>query len=81
MEAADSTTVAQRGPVDGWTYPVSVFDQDMVVAADGDEEQDHLYVVEDVDPLFPLGPLATDIDHFVGKVAQLEDGLGDARGA
>lgn len=61
------------------TYPVSILYQDMVVPTDGDEEQDHLYIVEYVDPLFPLGSLAADIDHFVGEVAQLEDGFGNAR--
>jgi hypothetical protein len=33
-----------------------------------------------MDPLFPFGTLATDIEHAICQVAELENGLGDASG-
>lgn len=54
------------------TYAVPVFDQDMVVPADGNKEKNDLHVVKDVNPLLPLGPLSTDIEHAVREIAQLE---------
>lgn len=36
------------------TYPIAVFDQHMVVATNGNQEQHNLYVVENVDPLLSL---------------------------
>jgi hypothetical protein len=49
----------------------------MVITAYGDEEQDYLYVVEDVNPLLPLGPLTTNIKHAIRQVAEFEYSLGD----
>jgi hypothetical protein len=57
------------------TYPVLVFDQDVIETADGDKEQDDLNVVEDVDPLLSLGTLTADVKHPEGHVAGIEDGL------
>lgn len=53
----------------------------MVVAADGYEEQDDLDVVEDVDPLLAFRSLSTNVEHAVGEVASVEDGLANAGGA
>jgi hypothetical protein len=58
---------------------IAVFDEYVVVAADGNEEQHDLDIVEDVYPLLPLRPLTTNIDHLVRQVAQLEDSFRDAR--
>ncbi len=52
----------------------------MVITTDSNEKQDYLHIVEDVYPLFPFRTLTTNIDHLVGQVAQLEDGLGYASG-
>jgi len=65
--------------VDGVSaYAIPVFNQYVVVPADGDEEQHHLHVVEDVDPLLPFRALSTHVEHAVGEVARIEDRLGDA---
>lgn len=61
-------------------YAIPVFHQHVVVAADGHEEKDDLYVVENVDPFLPLGSLPTHIEHAVCKVSQLEYGFGDTGG-
>lgn len=53
----------------------------MVVTADSNQEQDDLYVVEDVNPLLTFRSLAANVEHAICQVAQLEDGLGDARGS
>ena len=41
---------------------VVVLLQDLVVLADGRQEHDQQHVLETVDPLLPLRPLAPDID-------------------
>lgn len=60
---------------------VLVFHEALVVAGDGDEEQETVDVFEAVNPLFAFGALAADVEHAVGELAEVEDGLGDARGA
>jgi hypothetical protein len=50
----------------------------MIVAADGDQEEYHLYVVEDVNPLLSLRSLSTDVEHAVRQRTSLEDGLADS---
>ena len=45
----------------------------MVVAANGDKEEDYVDVVEAMDPLLTLRPLTTNIEHTECKVAGLED--------
>ena len=54
-----------------------VFEQQLVVLGDGDEEQNSSHILEAMDPLFPLGPLAADVEHAVRQVADDEGGLGD----
>jgi hypothetical protein len=54
------------------TYSIPVFHQDMVVTTDGNEEKYDLYVIKDMDPLLPLGPLAAHIEHAVCEVSELE---------
>lgn len=58
-------------------YPIPVFNQNVVVTANGYQKEHDLDVVENVYPFLPLRSLTTNIDHFVYEVAQLEDGLGD----
>ena len=65
----------------GGAYAIAVFDKDVVIAADGDEEEHHLHVVEDVYPLLTLRSLAADIEHAVGEIAGVEEGLADAGGS
>jgi len=38
----------------GVTHAVPVFHEYVVVTADGDEEEHHLHIVEDMYPLLPL---------------------------
>lgn len=59
------------------TYAIAIFDQYMVVTADSYQEEHDLNIVKDVDPLLPLGPLSTHVEHAVCEVAQFEYGLGD----
>lgn len=59
-------------------YPILVFHQNVVVATDGDQEQDNLDVVKDVDPLLTLRPLSANIEHLVREVAGFENGFADA---
>lgn len=61
------------------TYPISIFNQGLIVAANGHQEQDDLDVVKNVDPLLPLRPLTADIEHSVGEAAKIENCLVDAR--
>ena len=61
-------------------YPIPIFNQNVVVTADRDQKENHLHVVEDVNPLLSLRPLAADIKHTVGQVSKIEDSLGDACG-
>jgi hypothetical protein len=61
----------------GFTHPIPVFYEYVVVAADGDKEEHDLHVVEDMYPLLPFRSLTTNVEHAVCEVAELEDGLGD----
>lgn len=65
----------------GASYAVSVLNQYVVVAADGHKEQHDLHVVEDVNPLLALRPLAADVKHAVSEIPGVENGLADARGS
>lgn len=57
-----------------------VFEEQLVVLGDGDEEENRGDILEAVNPLLTLGTLATDIEHAVGEVADDEGGLGDTGG-
>lgn len=57
-----------------------IFEQQLVVLGDGDQEEDGSDVLEAVDPLLSLGTLSTDIEHAVRQVADEEGGLGDTGG-
>lgn len=63
------------------TDPISVFDQRMIEAADRDQKQYNLYVVKDMYPLLPFGPLTTYVEHTICEVAGLENGLADTSGS
>jgi hypothetical protein len=52
----------------------------MVVTTDCHEKKDHLNIVENVDPLLPLGPLPTHIEHAVCEASQLKYGFCDTGG-
>ena len=54
-----------------------VFEQQLVVLGDSDQEQDGGDVLEAVDPLLPLRPLATDVEHAVRELTDDEGRLGD----
>lgn len=57
-----------------------IFEQQLIVLGDGDEEEDGGNVLEAVNPLLSLGSLTTDIEHSVGEVTDDEGGLGDTSG-
>jgi hypothetical protein len=48
------------------TYLVAFLEQHLVVLAEGDAEDDGGDVLETVDPLFALAPLAADVKHADG---------------
>jgi hypothetical protein len=54
-----------------------IFEQQLVVLRDGDQEENGGDVLEAVDPLLSLRSLTTDVEHAVGQVANDEGGLGD----
>lgn len=60
------------------TYAIAVFHQHVVVAANCDQEEHDLDVVENVDPLLTFRPLSTDIEHAVRQVTSVKDSLADA---
>ena len=57
-----------------------VFEEQLVVLGDGDQEEDGGDVLEAVNPLLSLGSLTTDVEHAVCQVADDECGLGDTGG-
>ena len=61
--------------VESATDAIPVFDQDVVVPTDCDEEEHDLHIVENVDPLLSLGSLPADVEHAVCKIPQLEYGF------
>ena len=54
-----------------------VLKEQLVVLGDGDEEEDGGDVLEAVNPLLTLRPLATDVEHAVCEVSDDEGRLGD----
>lgn len=64
----------------GLLHPVDalVLVQRLVVLGDRDEEENRSYVLEAVNPLFPLGPLSPDVKELVLELSDLEVGFGDA---
>ena len=62
----------------GNAYAIAVFDKDMIVATDRDEEEHDLDIIKDVYPLFPFRSLSTHVEHAVCKAAGLEDRFTDA---
>ena len=61
------------------TYTILVFNKTLVVSADSDEEEQAVDVLEAVDPLLTLRTLASNVEHAVCEIAQVEDRLGDTR--
>ncbi len=63
----------------GFLHPVDrlILEQQLVILGDGHEEQNGGDILETMDPLLPLGPLTTDIEHAIGEFADDERGLGD----
>lgn len=59
------------------TYAVLILHQALVVSTDRDEEHKTVDILETVYPLLPFGSLATDIEHPVRQLAQVEDRLGN----
>lgn len=57
-----------------------IFEQQLIVLGNGDKEEDCGDILEAVDPLLPLRPLATDVKHPVRQVANDEGGFGDTGG-
>ena len=61
------------------SYSIAIFNKDVVVAADSDEEEDYIDVIEDMDPLLALRSLTADIEHAERKAASLKNRFADAR--
>jgi hypothetical protein len=55
-----------------------IFEQQLVVFGDGDEEKDGGNILKAVNPLLSFGPLATDVEHTVSEVSNDEGCLSDA---
>jgi hypothetical protein len=60
------------------TYPITILHECLVIAADGGQEKNNLDVVEDMDPLLPLRSLSSNVEHTIGKIAQIEYRLADS---
>jgi len=60
-------------------YPITVFNQNVIVSTNRDQEEYYLHVVEHVNPLLPFGSLTTDIKHPIGEISELENSLSNAR--
>lgn len=57
------------------TYAVFVFDQTLVVSADGYQEKETVDILETVNPLLSLRPLSTHIKHAISQRAEIEYGF------
>lgn len=57
-----------------------IFEQELVIFGDGDQEKDSGDILEAVDPLLSLGTLSTNVEHAVGELFDDEGGLGDTGG-
>jgi hypothetical protein len=56
---------------------VRVFVERLVVFGDGDEEDEHVHVLEAVDPLLALRPLSSHVEHDIVELPDLEPLLGE----
>ena len=54
-----------------------IFEQQLVVLGDGNQEKDRGDIFETVDPLLPFGTLTTDVEHPVCQIANDECGFSD----
>ena len=57
-----------------------IFEKQLVVLGNGDQEENGGDILEAVNPLLTLGSLTTDVEHTVGQIANNEGGLGDTGG-
>lgn len=57
-----------------------IFEEQLVVLRNGDQEKNRCHVLEAVDPLLTLRTLATNIEHPVGQVANDEGSFCDTGG-
>lgn len=62
------------------TYHRLVFDEDLVVFGNGNQEDDRRDVFKAVDPFFTLGPLTTHIKHAVCQLANDKRRLSNTSG-
>jgi hypothetical protein len=61
-----------RNGIGAGTHDTLVLIQHLVVFAQTDEEHERRHVLEAVDPLLTLGPLATDVEELVCEFADLD---------
>lgn len=54
-----------------------IFEEQLVVFRNGDQEKNRCHVLEAVDPLLTLRTLTTNVEHSVGQVANNEGSFGD----
>lgn len=57
-----------------------IFEKQLIVLGDSDQEEDCRDILKAMDPLLSLGTLSSNIEHAVGKVSNDEGGFGDTRG-
>ena len=57
-----------------------IFEKQLVVFGDGNQEENRSHVFEAVNPLLPFGSLTTNIEHPVGQVANDESGFRNTGG-
>jgi len=62
------------------TYDTLIFVQHLVVLAQTDQEHQSSNVLEAMNPLLTLRPLATDVEQLVCELANLESRFGDTGG-
>lgn len=62
------------------THPVLVFDQTLVVATNGDKEEQTVDILKAVNPLLALRTLSANIKHSVRELAEIEYRFCDAGG-
>lgn len=57
-----------------------ILEQQLIVLGNGDQEQDSGDILEAVNPLLPLRPLTTDVEHTVGQITDDKRRLGNTGG-
>jgi len=57
-----------------------IFEEQLIVLGDGDQEQDSSDILEAVDPFLSLGSLSTNVKHAISQILNDEGGFCDTGG-